>query len=285
MPSFDFGAARLRSEPAPDSIRGRTEARIEALLIARRQRPASVRALPSRSWCPSPSRVRVRQPCRCHTRSSPRRCRRCRPLSCPQAQAPVRAALRRPVGSFPHTPPGRSTVTVRVGINGFGRIGRNFFRAVEQSARDIEFVAANDLGRSTRMAHLLKYDSVLGRCPDDVTVTDDGISVDGKHDQGPRRARPGQAALGRPRRRRRDRVDRLLHRRRPRPAAPRRAAPRRSSSPRRPRAPTSRSCMGVNDDEYDPAAAHGHLQRVLHHQLPRPRWPRSSTTRSASSAA
>jgi len=72
-------------------------------------------------------------------------------------------------------------VTVRVGINGFGRIGRNFYRAVQASnaagASDIEIVAANDLGDLTTMAHLLKYDSILGRYPADVSVVDGGISV------------------------------------------------------------------------------------------------------------
>ncbi len=68
-------------------------------------------------------------------------------------------------------------MTVRVGINGFGRIGRNFFRAVQASGADIEIVAANDLGDLKTMAHLLKYDSILGRFPADVTVVDDGIRV------------------------------------------------------------------------------------------------------------
>jgi glyceraldehyde 3-phosphate dehydrogenase len=56
-------------------------------------------------------------------------------------------------------------VTVRVGINGFGRIGRNFFRAVQASGADLDIVAANDLGDVATMAHLLKYDSILGRNP------------------------------------------------------------------------------------------------------------------------
>ena len=68
-------------------------------------------------------------------------------------------------------------MTVRVGINGFGRIGRNFFRAVTASGADIELVAANDLGDVATMAHLLKYDSVLGRFPLPVSVTDGGIRV------------------------------------------------------------------------------------------------------------
>jgi len=71
-------------------------------------------------------------------------------------------------------------VTVRVGINGFGRIGRNFFRAVKASGADIEIVAANDLGDLKTMAHLLKYDSILGRFPAEVSVTDGGIKVGDK---------------------------------------------------------------------------------------------------------
>ena len=68
-------------------------------------------------------------------------------------------------------------MTVRVGINGFGRIGRNFYRAVQASGADIEIVAANDLGDLKTMAHLLKYDSILGRFPADVSVADGGIQV------------------------------------------------------------------------------------------------------------
>ncbi|GAB3293466.1 type I glyceraldehyde-3-phosphate dehydrogenase [Parasphingorhabdus pacifica] len=71
-------------------------------------------------------------------------------------------------------------MTVRVGINGFGRIGRNFWRAAVASNHDIEVVAANDLGDVATMAHLLKYDSVLGRVNEDVKVTDEGIEVGGK---------------------------------------------------------------------------------------------------------
>lgn len=71
-------------------------------------------------------------------------------------------------------------MTVRVGINGFGRIGRNFFRAIAQRNEDIEIVAVNDLGSLKTMAHLLKYDSVLGVLPYDIKAVESGISVDGK---------------------------------------------------------------------------------------------------------
>jgi glyceraldehyde 3-phosphate dehydrogenase len=71
-------------------------------------------------------------------------------------------------------------VTVRVGINGFGRIGRNFFRAVQAAGADIEVVAVNDLTDNQTLAHLLKYDSILGRFPGDVSATDTDISVGGQ---------------------------------------------------------------------------------------------------------
>ncbi|MEI5676341.1 MULTISPECIES: type I glyceraldehyde-3-phosphate dehydrogenase [Nocardioides] len=71
-------------------------------------------------------------------------------------------------------------MTVRVGINGFGRIGRNFFRAVRASGLDIEIVGVNDLTDNAVLAHLLKYDSILGRLDADVSATDDAIVVGGK---------------------------------------------------------------------------------------------------------
>ena len=71
-------------------------------------------------------------------------------------------------------------MTVRVGINGFGRIGRNFYRAVVASGADIEIVGVNDLTDNASLAHLLKYDSILGRFPGEVTSTADEIAVDGK---------------------------------------------------------------------------------------------------------
>ncbi|MFX0538719.1 type I glyceraldehyde-3-phosphate dehydrogenase [Ornithinimicrobium sp. Y1847] len=71
-------------------------------------------------------------------------------------------------------------MTVRVGINGFGRIGRNFMRAVIASGADIEIVGVNDLTDNATLAHLLKYDSILGRLDGEVTSTDEEISVDGK---------------------------------------------------------------------------------------------------------
>jgi glyceraldehyde 3-phosphate dehydrogenase len=70
-------------------------------------------------------------------------------------------------------------MAVKVGINGFGRIGRNLFRAAYEAGSDLEFVAVNDLIDAEMIAHLLKYDSVLGRFPGEIEVSGDGISVDG----------------------------------------------------------------------------------------------------------
>ena len=71
-------------------------------------------------------------------------------------------------------------MTVKVGINGFGRIGRNFYRAVVESGADIEIVAVNDLTDNKSLAHLLKYDSILGRFPGDVTYDETSITAGGK---------------------------------------------------------------------------------------------------------
>ncbi len=68
-------------------------------------------------------------------------------------------------------------MTVRVGINGFGRIGRNFYRALVASGADVEVVAFNDLGDDATQAHLLKYDSILGRLDQTVELVDGGIKV------------------------------------------------------------------------------------------------------------
>jgi glyceraldehyde 3-phosphate dehydrogenase len=71
-------------------------------------------------------------------------------------------------------------VTVRVGINGFGRIGRNFWRAVDSLGHDVEIVAVNDLTDTKTLAHLLKYDSVLGKLPYEVSAGEGVITINGK---------------------------------------------------------------------------------------------------------
>ncbi|SDE50982.1 type I glyceraldehyde-3-phosphate dehydrogenase [Auraticoccus monumenti] len=71
-------------------------------------------------------------------------------------------------------------MTVKVGINGFGRIGRNFFRALIASGADVQVVGVNDLTDNKTLAHLLKYDSILGRFPGEVTFDDTSITA-GEH--------------------------------------------------------------------------------------------------------
>ena len=71
-------------------------------------------------------------------------------------------------------------MTTRVGINGFGRIGRNFFRAALKQGADFEVVAVNDLTDTKTLAHLLKYDSILGRFDGEVSFTEDSLIVNGK---------------------------------------------------------------------------------------------------------
>ena len=71
-------------------------------------------------------------------------------------------------------------MSVRVGINGFGRIGRNVFRAMRDRAEGVEVVAVNDITDAATLAHLLKYDSVHGRYRGTIEHSDDGLVVDGK---------------------------------------------------------------------------------------------------------
>ena len=70
-------------------------------------------------------------------------------------------------------------MSIKVGINGFGRIGRNFFRAAYQDS-EIEIVAVNDITDAKTLAHLLKYDSVMGPFPAEVQATDESLKVDGQ---------------------------------------------------------------------------------------------------------
>jgi glyceraldehyde 3-phosphate dehydrogenase len=87
-------------------------------------------------------------------------------------------------------------MALRVGINGFGRIGRNFLRAHLDRGGDFEVVAANDVGDVHTMAHLLKYDSVLGPLHRDIEVADDSITVDGKTIQWLSVRSPGELPWG-----------------------------------------------------------------------------------------
>ena len=136
---------------------------------------------------------------------------------------------------------------------------------------DIEWVAVNDITDAATLAHLLKYDSIYGPFPGTVeharrrasSSTASEIKVLAERD-------PADAAVGRPRRRRRDRVDRPLHQARRRRQAPRGRAPRRSSSPPRPTEPgRHRRARRQLRRGLRPEQAPRHLQRVVHDELPR----------------
>src|SRR2546429_9757550 len=75
---------------------------------------------------------------------------------------------------------GESHMVMKIGVNGFGRIGRNFFRAARKQGTDMEFVAVKDITSPKTLAHLLRYDSVHGVLDAEIKSGDDGISVDGK---------------------------------------------------------------------------------------------------------
>jgi len=85
----------------------------------------------------------------------------------------VHKSARQPEGS-------PATVTVRVGINGFGRIGRNFFHAIVASGADVEVVGINDLAAAPILAHFLKYDSILGRFGGTIEATEGELIVNGR---------------------------------------------------------------------------------------------------------
>ena len=99
---------------------------------------------------------------------------------------------------------------MKVAINGFGRIGRNFFRAAKRNNAGFDMVAVNDLTDADTLAHLLRYDTVHGRYDGTVEVVDGDLIVDGDRFEVYSRAGSRRAAVGRPRRRCRHRVDRHL---------------------------------------------------------------------------
>ena len=144
-------------------------------------------------------------------------------------------------------------MTIRVGINGFGRIGRNFFRAAKQRGADIEFVAANEPFQSIPLAaHLMKYDTILGTWDADIEALDNGIKVNGDTLTILTERDPKALPVGRARRRHRHRVDRRVQRPRQGGAASRRRGPLVIVS-----APSNGAdatfVVGVNDDTFDPA--------------------------------
>ena len=142
-------------------------------------------------------------------------------------------------------------MSVRVGINGFGRIGRNFFRSARGRGENVEVVAVNDLGDAETMAHLLKYDSVLGPLDADVHAAEGAIAVDEERDQAPQRARPVGASVGKPRGGRRPGVHGPFHQRDQAQKHLDAGAPRVViSAPATD--PDVTLVLGVNDEAYDP---------------------------------
>ena len=135
-------------------------------------------------------------------------------------------------------------MTVRVGVNGFGRIGRNFLRAVLATGADVNVVGVNDLTSAETLAYLLRYDSTHGRLP--VPVAGRGERPDRRRpaDPGHGRARARAAALGQARGRRRDRVHRPLHQPGRRGGAPRRLGEAGHHLDRRRATPTPPSSSG-----------------------------------------
>ncbi len=172
-------------------------------------------------------------------------------------------------------------MAVKVGINGFGRIGRNIFRTA-LGDKDIDFVAVNDITDTKTLAHLLKYDSVLGNLDHDITASENGIKVEGEEFQRLFRTRSGADSLGISRRGNRDRIDRTLYQSRrcqETPARQRQESDhlgagqerrhhdrarreRRSSTIRR----TSHHFQRVLHDELSGAGREGHSRKVRHSQ-------------------
>ena len=157
-------------------------------------------------------------------------------------------------------------MAVKVGINGFGRIGRNIMRAALGN-KEIDFVAVNDLTNAATLAHLLKYDSVLGNLKAKVEVQGDGIAVDGDAVQGALVPRPGAAPVEGPWRRRGVRVDGSLHRPRlGRQAHRRRRQARRHHGARQGTGHHGRH--GREPRQIRSGEAPDHLERVVHDELP-----------------
>ena len=158
-------------------------------------------------------------------------------------------------------------MTVRVGINGFGRIGRNFYRAALAAGADIEVVAVNDLTDNASLGHLLKYDSILGRLEGDVVATADDITVDGKSIRVFEERDPAAlpwSDVG---------ADVVVESTGIFTDATKAKAHIDGGAKKVIISAPAKNedltvVLGVNDDAYDPAIAPHHLQRLLHHQLP-----------------
>ncbi len=160
-------------------------------------------------------------------------------------------------------------MATRIGINGFGRIGRQVFKAIkERHGSELEVVAINDLVDNKTNAHLLKYDSNYGRYPGTVEAGESGLIVDGKAVSVFAEKEPGDDPVGQGRRQTRHRVHRLLHR--CEPGA--RAHPRRREESDHLRAGEERRCHGGarrQRRQVRPGEAQRRLERLVHDERPR----------------
>ena len=175
-------------------------------------------------------------------------------------------------------------MAIKVGINGFGRIGRNIMRAA-MAHKDIDIVAVNDLTDAATLAHLLKYDSILGNLQAPTSARRaTGSRVDGDEFQVLAKKDPAQLPwkdLG---------VDVVFEStgrftKRDDAAKHLAAGAKRVIITAPAKKPDVTVVMGVNHETYDPAKHHDHLERVLHDQLPRAGRARCCTRRSASRRA
>ncbi len=158
-------------------------------------------------------------------------------------------------------------MAVKVGINGFGRIGRNLFRAAHEAGPELEFVAVNDMTDAETLAHLLEYDSILGRFPGEVEAATAGSWSTAPRSRCSPNATP-PPSVGRSRRRRRDRVDRAVHQARRRLQAPGGGSEEGDHLGAGDRARCDRRARGQLRRRLRPRQPPHHLERVVHDQLP-----------------
>ena len=160
-------------------------------------------------------------------------------------------------------------MALKAGINGFGRIGRNVFRAAHARGADIDWVGVNDLTDPKTLAHLLKYDSILGPFPGEVEYTDDSLIVDGDELKVFAERDPGALPWGDVGAEVVIESTGLVHQARRRRQAPRRG--REEGHHQRPRDRARRDARARRERRrVRPGQPPRHLERVLHHQLPRP---------------
>ena len=175
-------------------------------------------------------------------------------------------------------------MSIRVGVNGFGRIGRVFFRTA-LGASDMEIVGVNDLADAKTLAHLLKHDSVHGTLPAEVKAKGEAIFVNGREIRVLRDQGPGGAAVERARRGHRGGVDRTLHATPPDASKHLQAGAKKVIISAPAKDPDVTLVLGVNDEDVRPGQAPASSPTPPAPPTAWHRWPRCCTTTSASSRA